>query len=79
MGYVKEEFGPRLRRIRRAADITQGELGKMAGTDASAIARYEKGETTPGLDKAYELAVALGVTLDDLLPMQPAAAESEVV
>lgn len=59
--------------------MTQGELGKMAGTDASGIARYERGDTTPGLDKAYELAVALGVTLDDLLPMQPSQVrESEV-
>lgn len=69
------EFGSRLRRIRRAAGITQEQLANMVNIDAGSISRYEKGAITPGLDTAYALAVALDVTLNDLLPT-PAAGDA---
>lgn len=72
MEYSKEDFGQRLRRIRRAADITQKELSERVGIDSGLIGRYESGAVTPGLNTAYSLAVALGVTLDDLAPVNPA-------
>ena len=72
MGYSNEVFGLRLRQIRRAADITQKELGERAGIDPTLITRYENGAVTPGLNTACALAEALGVTLDDLAPLQPA-------
>ena len=50
--------------------ITQEELAKRSGVDLNSIARYETGSVTPGLDKAVALANALGVTLDDLYPIQ---------
>ena len=47
----------------------------MVNIDAGSISRYEKGAITPGLDTAYALAVALDVTLNDLLPT-PAAGDA---
>ena len=70
MAYEDMDFGKRLRRIRRAADITQEQLAAATGIDAGSITRYETGAVTPGLDKAYALAEALGVTLDDLCPVE---------
>lgn len=72
MAYSSEDFASRLRRIRRMADVTQKELSERTGIDSSLIARYEAGAVTPNLNSAYALAEALGVTLDDLAPLQPA-------
>lgn len=72
MGYATEEFGRRLRKTRRAADVTQDELAELSGVSKDSIVRYEDGSTTPGLDKAHDLAAALDVTLDDLLPIKDA-------
>ena len=66
MAYDNKVFGANLRRIRRAADVTQVQLGNAAHIDVSYIARLEAGTNTPGLDKVYELACALGCSIDDL-------------
>ena len=69
MGYSNEMFGHRLMVARHDARLTQDQLAEASGIDKGSIARYETGSVTPGLDKAYALAVACGVTLDDLCPM----------
>lgn len=76
MSYATEEFGKNLRATRRAADVTQDALAEVSGVSKDSIVRYEDGATTPGIDNAYALAVALRVTLDDLLPMKPAAGDA---
>ena len=69
MPYSNEEFGHRLMVFRHDAKMTQDDLAAASGIDKGSIVRYEGASVTPGLDKAYKLAVALGVTLDDLCPM----------
>lgn len=75
MTYSNETFGANLRRIRRAADVTQDRLAELTGIDGSYIARLEAGANTPGLDKVYALATALGCGIDELagLPAPDAA------
>ncbi|HAM14582.1 MAG TPA: XRE family transcriptional regulator [Eggerthellaceae bacterium] len=69
MSYSNEQFGHRLMVARHDARMTQDQLAAAVGIDKGSVARYEIGAVTPGLDKAYALAVACGVTLDDLCPM----------
>lgn len=63
-------FGSKLRGKRAEMRMSQGDLADKSGVDVNSIARYEIGDTKPGLDKAVALANALGVTLDDLYPIR---------
>ena len=65
-------FGSKLRGKRAELRMSQGDLADKSGVDINSIARYEIGDTKPGLDKAVALANALGVTLDDLYPIRAA-------
>ena len=66
MAYDKYTFAHRLKVARVDARMNQEELAKASGVNVNGIARYELGETTPGLDKAAKLARTLGVTIDYL-------------
>ncbi len=67
-------FGSKLRGKRAELRMSQDDLAAASGVDKNSIARYEIGDTKPGLDKAVALANALGVTLDDLYPVRAATA-----
>jgi len=60
-----------LRRIRRAKDITQEELGQRVGLSAAAISAFERGEANPRQDTLVSLADALDVAVDELLGRLP--------
>lgn len=63
-----ECLGRNIRRLRRAADMTQAELGKRVGdTDSQTVCKWEKGTITPSLKNAAALASALNCTVDELL------------
>lgn len=52
----------RLRRLRRAAGLTQEELAELTGLTARAVSDYENAEApNPKLDTLYRLAYGLGV------------------
>lgn len=67
MTYSNETFAHRLKVARAEARMTQADLEAASGVDQNSIARYELGTVTPGLDKVYALAVALGTDLDSLV------------
>lgn len=54
------EAGSLLRRARRAARLTQGELAFRAGTSQSAVNRYERGAAIPTLPTLERLLAACG-------------------
>lgn len=56
-----------IRRLRRAVDITQTELGNRLGVGQGAVAKWEKGSTEPAASMLPALAVALRARLDELL------------
>ena len=56
-----------LRAIRHARELSQHDLGDMAGVTASAISQVERGERGLSLATVARLSGALGVTIDDLL------------
>jgi transcriptional regulator with XRE-family HTH domain len=59
-------FGEVIRRLRQGAGLSQAGLAAAAGVHLRQINRYESGEQQPALNVAQRLAVALGVTLDEL-------------
>jgi transcriptional regulator with XRE-family HTH domain len=59
-------FGEVMRHLRREAGLSQAGLAAAAGVHLRQIHRYESGEQQPALGIAHRLAVALGVTLDEL-------------
>jgi transcriptional regulator with XRE-family HTH domain len=53
-----------VREARRRAGLTQAELAERAGTTQSAVARTERGVTTPSLEQLTRLVRAAGFDLD---------------
>lgn len=62
-----EIFPERLRAGRELRDLSQGELARRAGLQASAISHFETGTRKPSFDNLKRLADALNVTTDYLL------------
>jgi transcriptional regulator with XRE-family HTH domain len=62
----RKEFGEVFRRLRQEAGLSQAALAAAAGIHQRQINRYETGEQQPALNVAHRLAVALGVSLDEL-------------
>jgi len=61
------EFGERLRIIRTQKGISQEQLARMAGTSQRMIAHYESRIKRPSIDKVKKFAVALGISVEELL------------
>ena len=55
-----------LREVRKAKGLTQLQLSEVSGVNRVSIAKYESGKSTPSLQTAERLAMALGVTIDEL-------------
>lgn len=62
-------IGVHLRAARKQAGLTQEQAAKRVGGTAnqSTIANWEGGRYTPTIPKAFALADAYGITLDELL------------
>ena len=60
-------FGRNLRRARRAADISQEELGFASGLHRTEIGLLERGERLPRLDTALRVAAGVGVRINSPL------------
>lgn len=66
-------FARTLRRLRLAAGLSLGQLGRASGLGQPLVGRYESGERIPTLPAAIRLARALGVSLSvfDPSPSSP--------
>lgn len=60
-------FSERVVQLRKNADWTQQELAERVGVKVLQIRRYENGSSQPTLVVIKKLAIALGVTSDDLI------------
>lgn len=61
----KREFSYRLRSLMGRKGITQDQLADMINISRVSISRYVRGEVTPSVIVAREIAKALGCSLDD--------------
>jgi transcriptional regulator with XRE-family HTH domain len=60
------KMGQKLYELREARGLTQGELAAMAGLPVGSLRNWEQGLRLPQLDAAWQLAQALGISLDTL-------------
>lgn len=67
-------IGPRLRAARRAAGMSQEELGAAIGVSKMAVSKYESGAAVPGSARLAALAEALGVPVSWILEPTPPGA-----
>lgn len=63
---MEETMGQRMQRLRRAAGMSQSQLAKASGIPVGSIQGWERDRREPLFSAAVKIAVALGVTLDDL-------------
>jgi ribosome-binding protein aMBF1 (putative translation factor) len=61
------QFSEQLKRLREAKGLSQNGLAKESGIPAGTIRDYEQGRIAPSLAKAHQLAITLGVSLDELV------------
>ena len=61
----------RLVEARRMRGLTQRDMAKLTGVQQSHYCDYEAGKLTPGTEKVKSFAVALGVSMDWLLGVDP--------
>ncbi len=61
------DFAQRLSALRKQKSLTQQQLADRVQTHVQQLKRYEAGSSQPTLDVIRKLAVALGVTSDQLL------------
>ena len=65
--------GHLIREARRRAGLSQAELAERAGTTQSAVARLERGRTSPSVERTRELIRACGLDLRfELVPIDDA-------
>ncbi len=64
---MKLNLGENIRRLRRAADITQEELSERLGVSCQSVSRWETGATYPDMELLPALAQLFSVTVDELL------------
>lgn len=64
------QFASRLRDLRHAAGLTQEAVAQNAGLDRSFYVEIETAKHSVMLDRVYDIAEALGVSIRDLFPEQ---------
>jgi len=60
-------FGTRLRFLRKQANLTQEQFGKILNVSPSSIGMYERGEREPSYKLLIEIATYFQVSIDYLL------------
>lgn len=63
----RQQIGKQIREARRAANLTQMQLGERMGREHKTISRWENAHTVLDLTDLLLLADALGVPLADLV------------
>lgn len=67
MAETLEGFAQRLRELRKQKNLSQTELGQLAGLHYTHVGRFERGTSRPSGDTLKRVADPLGVTSDYLL------------
>ena len=66
MSDLRNQFGKKLRKIRRDRDMTQEQLAEAIGVTMAFISRMERGRHGPSFDNLQKLAEVLGVKVEEL-------------
>lgn len=66
MDDLRENFGKRLKTLRRQAGLTQEQLAEATELSVDFISLVERGINAPSFDNLEKLAKALGVSVQEL-------------
>jgi transcriptional regulator with XRE-family HTH domain len=64
---IKQRFGRAIRRRRRELDLSQEQLAERAELHRTYISSIERGAQNPSLENIERLAIALEISIADLL------------
>lgn len=67
--------GERLMELRKSRGLSQESLGDMIDVTRQTVSKWERGDSTPELEKLIELARVFDVSLDELAGLERKAAE----
>ena len=67
----------RIRDLRDRLGITQPELARRVGCDASLVSKWESGKQAPNARRMARLADLAGATISDFMGMAPACRDDE--
>lgn len=67
MSEISKNLGVSLEYLRKARGVTQGQLAKISGIPRTTLSHMESGMGNPSLKTLSKLAVALGVSYEELL------------
>lgn len=76
MDYYK--IGQRIRKYRKAAELTQEQLAETVGISVTHMSHIETGNTKMSLPVAADIAKALSVHVDALLYEKPVVSRTEI-
>ncbi len=72
MSEIEQRFGKHLRNVRTKRLISQEKLAGIAGLHRTYISSVERGERNVTIETVEKLAIALNVTMAELMPDLPA-------
>ena len=61
------KFNEKLIKLRKAAGLSQEELGNRLNVARQTVSKWELGETTPEMDKLIKISEIFNITLDSLI------------
>lgn len=64
---VREQIGARIQKVRKAAGLSQEDLGLEAGLDRTYISHVERGTRNPTVIVLFKIAKALNTTPSKIL------------
>ncbi|MEH7470691.1 helix-turn-helix domain-containing protein [Priestia megaterium] len=66
---IKQYMGSKIKEYRKAMKLTTQELGDLSDTSQSTISQIERGNRSIHVESLTKICNALGVTLNDVLPI----------
>ncbi len=75
---MKLNIGENIRRLRRAADMTQEQLADKLGVAYQSVSRWENGTTYPDMEFLPALSSIFGVTVDELIGMEESKKKEQI-
>ena len=70
---MKETFGQRFYKIRKARSLTQDNVAKMLNISSQAISKWENDVSSPDISLLAEIADIFNITIDELLGKKSSA------
>lgn len=74
--FLNMSFGTKIRELRKARGLSQGELAEKLGTSQKVISDYERERTSPPKNRLPAIAKFFGLSIDALLDIDEDAPQS---